>query len=231
MDTHSIAVFCLCGDMLKALHHHEDLQCRMSDVEVMTCALVAVMYYGGNYAAACKMRKAHGYIPAMLSASRYNRQLQRIQDCFLTLFTGLSDHWKALNVESVYCINSFPIPMCDNIRIPRARLYHDACYRGYCASKKRYFYGLKLQLLITHDGHPVEVFLTPGATADVSALTDYAFDLPPESIVYADRGYNDYALEDELQETADISLLPMRKQNSKRPLPAWQRYLQLRWGQ
>ena len=36
MDTEIVAVFCLCDDMLKALHHHEDLQCQMSDAEVMT---------------------------------------------------------------------------------------------------------------------------------------------------------------------------------------------------
>ncbi len=110
MDTHIIAVFCICADMLQALHHYEDPQCRMSDAEVMTTAIVAVLYYGGHYANACKMLREQGCIPAMLSASRFNRRLLRIRDLFLTLFALLGEHWKALNAEPIYSIDSFPIP-------------------------------------------------------------------------------------------------------------------------
>jgi len=226
MDTHIIAIFCICEDMLRALHHYEDPQCRMSDAEIMTTALVAVMYFSGNYVSACKLLKEQGYIPGMLSASRFNRRLLRIRELFLTLFALLGEHWKALNEESIYSIDSFPISVCDNIRIPRAHIYQDERYRGYCASKKRYFYGVKLHLLVTPEGHPVEVFLTPGSTADVSTLENYAFDLPPGSTIYADRGYNDYDFEDDLRDTDGIAFQPMRKKNSKRPFPPWIRYLQ-----
>jgi hypothetical protein len=30
------AVYCLCGDFLKALYRNEDQQCQMSDAELMT---------------------------------------------------------------------------------------------------------------------------------------------------------------------------------------------------
>jgi hypothetical protein len=212
--------------MLKALHHYEDPQCQMSDAEVMTTAITAMLYFGGNYTRARTFLKEYHYIPRMLSASRFSRRLQRIQDLFLTLFALLGEYWKALNTESIYSIDSFPIPVCDNIRIPRARIYTEERYRGYIPSKKRYFYGLKLHLLITKAGQPVELFLTPGSTADVSTLQHYAFDLPPDSTVYADRGYNDYGFEDHLRETDGIDLQPMRKKNSKRPDPPWARYLQ-----
>jgi hypothetical protein len=35
----------------------------------------------------------------------------------------LGETWKALNVEAVYVIDSFPVAMFDNYRIPRAKLY------------------------------------------------------------------------------------------------------------
>ena len=41
MDSQIVAVYCLCDDLLKALYHHEDLQCQMSDAEVMTAALLS----------------------------------------------------------------------------------------------------------------------------------------------------------------------------------------------
>lgn len=226
MDTQIIAAYCLCDDMLKAIHHYEDPQCQMSDAEVMTTAITAMWYYGGNYARACEFLQEQGYIPHMLSASRFSRRLHRIKDLFLMLFATLGEYWKALNPTAIYSIDSFPIPVCDNIRIRHARLYTAERFRGYNASKKRYFYGLKLHLLVTEHGQPVEMFLTPGSDADVSTLQHYAFDLPEESTVYADRGYNDYGFEDDLRETDRIDLQPMRKKNSKRPFPPWVRYLQ-----
>ena len=32
--------FCLCDDLLKAMHHQEDRQCQMNDAEIMTTAFV-----------------------------------------------------------------------------------------------------------------------------------------------------------------------------------------------
>jgi len=226
MDNQIIAVYCLCDDMLKALRHKEDPQCHMSDAEVMTTAIVAVLYFNGNYVRARELLKEQGYIPQMLSASRFNRRLHRIKDMFLTLFALLGEHWKDLNSESIYSIDSFPIPVCDNYRIPRAKIYQDERYRGRITSKRRYFYGLKLHLLVTKKGQPVEMFLTPGSVADVSTLNDYAFDVPSGSVIYADRGYNDYRFEDDMHDTDAITFSPMRKKNSKRPFPPWIRYLQ-----
>lgn len=226
MDNQIIAVYCLCDDMLRALRHKEDPQCHMSDAEVMTTAIVAVLYFNGNYVRARELLKEQGYIPQMLSASRFNRRLHRIKDMFLTLFALLGEHWKDLNSESIYSIDSFPIPVCDNYRIPRAKIYQDERYRGRITSKRRYFYGLKLHLLVTEKGQPVEMFLTPGSVADVSTLNDYAFDVPSGSVIYADRGYNDYRFEDDMHDTDAITFSPMRKKNSKRPFPPWIRYLQ-----
>ena len=48
MDTQIVAIFCLCDDMLKALHHHEVSQSQISDAEVMTTAIVSALYFGGN---------------------------------------------------------------------------------------------------------------------------------------------------------------------------------------
>ena len=41
MDDKIIATFCLCDDLLKAIHHPEDRQCQMNDAEIMTTACIA----------------------------------------------------------------------------------------------------------------------------------------------------------------------------------------------
>ncbi len=225
MDTQIILIYCLCDDLLKAMQHKEDAQCQMSDAEVMTVALVAALHYRGNFALAGRMLSVHGYLRVMLDKSRFSRRLHRIKRLFLTLFALLGESFKQMNEESVYIIDSFPIAACDNVRIPRSKRYRGEAYRGRQASKKRYFYGLKVHLLVTANAEPVEFFFTPGSVSDVTGLDFFDFDLPEGSQIIGDKAYNNYELEDVLKE-ADLHLLPMRKCNSKRPLPPWMQYLQ-----
>ncbi len=218
MDDTIIVTFCLCDDLLKALHHREDHQCHMNDAEIMTTALVASVYFRGNHESARTMLKQYGYIPHMVSKSRFSRRLHRIKEVFIILFNLLGKLWKTLNTDAIYVIDSLPVAVCDNIRIRRAKIYSQEDFRGYQASKKRYFYGLKIHLMVTKDGQPVACFLTPGGFGDVDALKYYAYELPDGAIMYADKAYNDYEIEDLLQAVDHIHLLPIRKKNSKRAL-------------
>jgi hypothetical protein len=210
--------------MLKGLHHYEDKQRQMSDAEVMTTSIVAALFFSGNLEKSRVFLREHGYIPNMLAKSRFNRRMHKIAELFLVIFELLGDVWKQFNEESVYVMDSFPIAACDNYRIPHSHLYEGEVWRGYQASKKRYFYGLKIHLLVTEHGQPVEFFLTPGSWSDTRALKMYKLDLPAGSLLTGDKAYTDYNFEDLLQE-AEIDLQPLRKKNSKRPVPAWVQYL------
>lgn len=92
MDTQVVAVFCLCDDLLKALHHPEDPQCQMKDAEVMNAVIVAMLYFRGNFRLVCQFLCEYGYMPNMVSRSRFNRRLHRIADLFLTLFLQLGEN-------------------------------------------------------------------------------------------------------------------------------------------
>src|SRR5689334_12168645 len=101
MDSQIILIYCLCDDLLRAMRHREDGQCQMSDAEVMTVALVAALYFRGNFALAGRMLTEQGYLRVRLSRSRFSRRVHRVKRLFLTLFAVLSEHFKALNEESV----------------------------------------------------------------------------------------------------------------------------------
>lgn len=45
MDDKIVATFCVCDDLLKAIHHQIDKQCQMNDAEVMTTALIAALFF------------------------------------------------------------------------------------------------------------------------------------------------------------------------------------------
>lgn len=226
MDDQIVAIYCLCDDILNALGHPEDPQRRMSDAEVLTTAIAAGLYFGGNLERARDWLGAPEYIPGMLSKSRFNRRLHAIAGLVYSVVQVLGEVFKQLNAEAVYLIDSFPLPVCDNIRIRRSKRFQGEQYRGYIASKRRYFYGLKVCLLTTAEGEPVEVFFTPGATGDVEALLQFHFDVPDGSLIYGDKAFNLYYLEDVMQEAAQVQLKPIRKKNSKRPVPAYVEYLQ-----
>ena len=123
MNDRIIAIFCLCDDWLKAIHHQESLQCQMNNAEVMTTALVAALLFRGNHECAQAMLQQHGYIPYMLSKGRLSRRLHRIQDTFVLLFNLLGQTWKNLNTDSIYVADCIPIAVCDNIRIRRSKIY------------------------------------------------------------------------------------------------------------
>lgn len=228
MDTRIIVIYCICDDYLKSMRHQEDKQQRMSDAEVLTIGIVAAVEFRGNYAAALRMMRAHGYMKYVLSRSRFSRRLHAIKEHVLVLFAQLGEVWKAANTEQIYALDTFPIAVCDNWRIRRCRLYQGKAYRGLISSKKRYYYGLKVHLMVTRTGAPVEFFLTPASVGDISGLYDFDFDLPEGALVVADRAYNHYLIEDLLADVA-IHFLPARKRNSHRPLsPAWS-FLQQRY--
>ncbi len=107
------------------------------------------------------------------------------------LFAALAEGFKkpSNNPEQTYVVDSLPIPVCDNIRIRRCRLYppqeHGGAFRGYIASKRRYFYGLRVHLVVTGAGEPVEFSLVAGSEADVSVFKDLELDLPEGSTLFA----------------------------------------------
>lgn len=75
---------------------------------------------------------------------------------------------------------------------------------------------LKVQLVTTKTGIPVEMYFAWGKEHDSQILQRMYHDLPPESVLYGDSGYTDYELEDLFRETPQVDLQITRKINSKR---------------
>lgn len=219
MEDTIVTFYCLCDDLLHALEHHDHAQSTLSSAQVMTVPLVAARFFGGKIEWARRFLIEHGYLRQALSQSRLNRRLHALPpQLWHTLFEMLAQVFHAHNPSGDYVIDSLPVPACDNIRIRRCKLFQGEEHRGYTASKRRYFWGLKVHLVVTGHGFPIEFVLTPGSTADISALKMLELLLPPGALLHGDRAYNDYKEEDLLQEAGGVTLEPQRKKNSKRPV-------------
>src|SRR3954447_3009535 len=177
-----IALYCIVDDLLKAMRHREDSRVRVSDSEVITTAFVAVLYFGGHLDNARPFMHLQGYVPQMLDKSRYCRRLHRLSDFLLTLFDVLGKQLKDLAGAATYRLDSFPVAVCDNIRISRSKILQDEVFRGKHAAIRRFFYGVRVQVL-TLNCIPVEFCMLRGSEHDSQSLAKLPFDVAPERTI------------------------------------------------
>ena len=211
-----ISIFCLIDDLLKGIEHPEDIRRQVSDSEIILTAIVSSTSFYGNHSSAIKFMKQYGFIPNMLDKSRFNRRLHKVGSLLYKLFEIVSSYFKDFCCEMQYIIDSFPVAVCNNMRIMNCKILKEEKYRGYTASMRNYFYGVKVQLLTTKDGIPIAFHFTPGKTGDAKALGKMIDKLPVEALLYGDSAYTDYKLEDAAFERRCISLKIQRKSNAKR---------------
>ena len=223
-----ISIFCLIDDILQGINHVEDVRRQVSDSEIILTAIVSSTSFYGNHSSAIKFMKQYGFIPNMLDKSRFNRRLHKIGKLLYELFEIVSSYYKDLCCELHYIIDSFPVAVCNNMRIANCKILKDKKWRGYTASMRNYFYGVKVQLLTTKDGIPIAFHFTPGKTGDAKALGKMIDKLPAEASLYGDSAYTDYGLEDIALERKCILLKIQRKSNAKRIDTVEQKYEKLK---
>ena len=223
-DPKIIALYCIVDDLLKAMHHQEDVRVKVKDSEVITTAFVSVLYFGGHMDNARMFMKIAGYTPAMLDKSRFCRRLHRLSDLLFTMFQQIGQKLKDMAGAADYLLDSFPVPACDNVRIFKEKRLKNEGFRGKWSAMSRWFYGIRVQVL-TLEGIPVEFCFMPGAQGDVHALTKLPLSVAPESSIWTDAGYTDYKLEDLMMDQDGVWLQPRRKSNSKRKDEPWMDYL------
>ena len=188
----------------------------VTDAKSSLLRSIAMLYFGGNFERARLVLHELGLVKRLLSRSRLNRRIHRLTDLIGLVFHQFGSVIKDLNWESRYLLDSFPVAVCDNIRIKRCRIVSGETYRGYLASKRRYFYGVRVQVVTTAEGVPVEFCVLPGKFADIEGLAHLALELPSEAHLIADSAYTNYEWEDYLLEQERINFLVQRKTNTRR---------------
>jgi hypothetical protein len=209
-------IYCIVDDLLQVYPLKQDKRSQLCNSEIITIALVACFDFGGVYVESMRFLHQYGYISNLISKSRLSRRLSRLEPVAEELFHVIAYLFTQTMAQKEFILDSTPLEVCDNIRICRCRMLQGEEFRGYKASFRRYFYGLKLQLLTTAQGIPVSYSITEGSLADAAAMEHIALPLSAESVVYADAAYTDYNFEDELKQEYSIEWLSQPRSNSKR---------------
>lgn len=119
--------------------------------------------------------------------------------------------------DNVRIIDSTPVPV-----LKPYRGNHSPCFSrgkqtnyGYCASKKEYYFGVKLSLICTPEGIITDVGIHSANTHDLIALKDMINEINLTSItLIGDKGYYDGELRTHLDNRAGRLVVPDKKHHN-----------------
>ena len=66
--------------------------------------------------------KMTGIIPGMLDKSRFNLRLHAVSELIYSLFMQIGNYFRYISCEMSYVLDSFPVAVCDNIRIANCKI-------------------------------------------------------------------------------------------------------------
>jgi len=214
MGTKVIFIYCLADTISRALNLEEKPGAKMTHSEVISFVVIAALFYQCNYRLTRMVSMNCRWFSSPLSESRMNRRIHQIPEATWLMIFSICRNSNLVGQE--YIIDSFPVAVCQNYKRFRCKLFPGKKFHGYTASKKQYFFGIKVHMIINANGVPIEFVFTPAAEADLRGLHRMKLDLPKQSVLFGDKAYTDYALEDFLKEDLQISLISKRKKNSRR---------------
>jgi len=182
----------------------------------MAFAIISACDHNCNYKKTRLISKTLHYFPKIISLSQLVRRIHKIpQQVWIMVFAALQIFLRDES-KDVFIVDSFPVPAYQNHKSLRARIFNTKEYHGYTASKKQYFFGIKVHMIVDADGIPIEFLFTPGSTADISALSLFDLNMSAGSKLLGDRAYTSYSIKDMLLEIKEIHLIPKRKTCPKR---------------
>ncbi len=85
----TLAIYCFIDDFLKASGHREDVRTQVSDAEIITIAITAMLHFGGNFEKSRLILYELGLIRQLLSRSRFSRRVNRLSDLIYRLLHQL----------------------------------------------------------------------------------------------------------------------------------------------
>ncbi len=198
---------------------------RFTDQELMT------LYLFGHLQGHFTQRRIYDYaaghwrewFPALPSYQAFNRRLNRLSAaCALLLQEALTQAGDRLGGGSDRLLDSLPVMLAKGSRGDAAKVARELAAKGYCASKRLYYHGVKLHLLARkRSGRlpiPESLVVTSAAVHDLTAFQQ-RLAWPEEGALFGDKAYGDSRTREALATRRVTLCVP-----EKRPLrqPAWE---------
>ncbi len=198
-----------------------------SDEEVMT------IYLFGIIQRRFELKEIYGYaddhlrdwFPKLPSYVAFVQRINKISHLFIALSALLYEqlpHDRVIN--NALLMDSMPIILAHRGRRFKAKVAQEiATSKRYCATKKLYYYGVKLHMIGRHQkGNlpvPYHMDLSPAGTADIKIYEQISHLLPEASNLFADKAYQKN--EQSIAQNGHITLYtPVKKSKGQKALDA-----------
>lgn len=153
------------------------------------------------------------YLPKNLSkpfpgAPSYNRFIELLPEVIIPLTAFMQS--RCGKGEGIAFVDSTPLRVCKNLRIPRHKTFKDTAQRG--KSSTGWFYGFKLHIIVDDRGEILSFSITKGNVDDRKPVPYLAKKVIGK--LFGDRGYISKKLT-ELLATDDVKLITTLRKNMK----------------
>ncbi|HAR0150227.1 TPA: IS982-like element ISEfm1 family transposase, partial [Enterococcus faecium] len=137
-------------------------QLKQRDTVIIACVIWGIINgytsQRATYRAVCYVLFPNGDFPSRSRFTRLSSNLAYTIKIIRYFFIK-----KLTKGELVGIIDSFPSPLCKPVRNRQAKLLNQIAKVGYNSTKKSYFYGLKIHMIVTKTGFPITYSITnPG---------------------------------------------------------------------
>lgn len=194
--------------------------CRLDICEIMTILIAFQMIGGQNFKQFYKdviLQFHRKEFPDLVSYQRFIEVAHKavtVSAMFLKFRIEMSEK------TGLYVIDSTPLCVCENIRIPRHKVFKELAQRG--KTSIGWFYGFKLHLVINHLGELMAVHITAGNIDDRKPVSKMVKTLKGKLL--GDKGYIKKILVKELFEHG-LEFITTIKKNMKQNLSVFDRIL------
>jgi hypothetical protein len=195
---------------------------RFTDEEVLTIYLFGLIRGHKTIQAIYTYTHDHlaSWFPALISYGGYVQRLNRLCDLFPVLIEEVLRAYPVSDrSESVRLIDSMPIILAQEKRSSQACVAPELANKGYCASKRMFYYGVKLHVLGRHRAGtlplPEYIGVTSGSEHDLVALRRIAGQIT-DSKLFGDKAFQDAESTKQLAQKQNVGLFtPVKKQKGQ----------------
>jgi hypothetical protein len=199
-----------------------------SDNELFTCAIFSEMLGFHTKKSGYDYIKRHyqSWFPLLPSYEVYSRKLNKFNEALGYIFRVICKRYFPNNSKAAV-IDTAPIVVCKAQHSAKSKVGKPFVDKGYCASKKMYYTGVKLQVIAGLQ----EKTLPFPFDYEIQSASTHDLDIAKQSLgeyygldIYSDRAYIDQAYQLDLFENNNINLItPIKKKKGGPDLTLFQK--------
>ena len=207
-------------------HSNNNLTYQLTDPEVITIFFNGIAHGHFTLKAIFKYTKNHlsDWFPDLAGYDAFCHRLRVVSDIFPILIEVMieNSHCKRLFNNPAKLIDSMPIVLAKASRSGKARVAKDEIAdKGYCGSKKEFYYGVKLHVVGDEDDGLPEPLMVGLSAASIHDLKAFEHIVPEffNCSIYGDKAYCNNELQEQSLVNQSLSIrTPIKLSRSKKQL-------------